>query len=590
MGTPINVLVVEDSPDDALIILDKLTKAGFDPVHKRVETIEGMRAALLEKAWDIVLSDYSLPGFSGLEALRILRETGLDLPFILISGAIGEETAVEVMRSGAHDYVMKNNLARLVPSIRRELLEARVRADKRKAETDLKESTVRWFTTFDAIEESVCLLNEEGIILQCNKAYLLLTGQPMEEVIGQECCWMAYSAEALGEACPFKRLEVSKSHEEAEVLIDEKWLSISVDPVLDDAGRLQGVVHIIRDITKRKVVEEAILRSKKLLQNVIDSTPDWIYVKDLEHRYVMVNKSFAGALGIAPKEIVGRSDAGFWPGESVFGDRTKGTRGYRDDDRDAFLGQFVHNPNEVVQAPDGTLRVFDTFKIPLGKPPDGIYGVLCYSRDITDKKKAEDELKRSYEKLERILNEIVESIGEIVEQRDPYTAGHQSRVTKLACALAREMGLAADRVDKIRIGALLHDIGKIAVPAEILAKPGKLSDIEFNLIKQHSEAGYNIVKNIDFPPEVAEMILQHHERLDGSGYPRRLRADEIILEGRILAVSDVIEAMSSHRPYRPTLGMGPTLEHMIGNKGILYDPEVVDAGVRLIREKGFKFD
>ncbi len=590
MGTPLNVLIVEDSLDDALIILDQLTKAGFDPVYKRVETIEGMQAALSENVWDIVLSDYSLPGFGGLDALKILRETGRDVPFILISGAVGEETAVEVMRSGAHDYIMKNNLARLVPSIRRELKDARMRADKGKADSDLKESAARWFTTFDAIEDSICLLDEKGIILQCNKAHLLLTGRPLGEVIGRECHWMVHSAESLGDACPFRKMQASKTHEEAEVLIDKKWLSISVDPVLDDAGRLKGAVHIIHDITKRKVAEEAILRSKNLLQNVIDSTPDWIYVKDLEHRYLMVNKSFAEAAGVSPKDMIGRSDAGYWPGESVFGDRAKGIRGYRDDDRDAFLGKFVHNPNEAVQALDGILRVFDTYKIPLGKPPDGIYGVLCYSRDITDMKKAEDDLKQSYEKLERILNEIVESIGEIVEQRDPYTAGHQSRVTKLACAVAREMGLAADRVDIIRIGALLHDIGKIAVPAEILAKPGKLSDMEFNMIKRHPEAGYDIVKNIDFPREVAEMVLEHHERLDGSGYPRRLRADEIILEARILGVSDVIEAMSSHRPYRPTLGMGPTLEHIIGNKGILYDAEVVDAGVRLIREKGFKFD
>jgi putative nucleotidyltransferase with HDIG domain len=197
-------------------------------------------------------------------------------------------------------------------------------------------------------------------------------------------------------------------------------------------------------------------------------------------------------------------------------------------------------------------------------------------------------LKQSYEKLQRTLETMVEAIAAMAETRDPYTAGHQVRVTRLACAIAEAMGLSAERIKEIRIAATLHDIGKMHIPAEILSKPGKLTEIEFMMIKSHPQGGYDILKDIEFPSSVAIIVLQHHERLDGSGYPQGLKGDDILLEARILAVADVVEAMSSHRPYRPALGEGTALEEIIHNKGILYDEKVVEACVTLFYEKGFK--
>jgi putative nucleotidyltransferase with HDIG domain len=174
-----------------------------------------------------------------------------------------------------------------------------------------------------------------------------------------------------------------------------------------------------------------------------------------------------------------------------------------------------------------------------------------------------------------------------LEIRDPYTFGHQRRVTHLATAIAKEMALSPDQIEGIAVAGNLHDIGKINVPSEILNKPGKLSDIEFALIKSHPQAGYEIVKDIEFPWPVAEVLLQHHERMNGSGYPRGLAGGDILLEARIMAVADVVEAMASHRPYRPTLGIDKALEEIVQNKGILYDPDVVDACLKLFKEKGF---
>jgi len=177
-----------------------------------------------------------------------------------------------------------------------------------------------------------------------------------------------------------------------------------------------------------------------------------------------------------------------------------------------------------------------------------------------------------------------------VETRDPYTAGHQVRVAKLATMIAREMNLSQDQVEGVNMAAEIHDIGKISVPAEILSKPSKLSDIEFQLIKIHPEAGYNIVKDIDFPWPIGTMIVQHHERINGSGYPKGLKGEEILPETRVLSVADVVEAIASHRPYRPAYGIDIAIDEISQNKGILYDPETVDACLRLIKDKGFKFE
>jgi putative nucleotidyltransferase with HDIG domain len=175
-----------------------------------------------------------------------------------------------------------------------------------------------------------------------------------------------------------------------------------------------------------------------------------------------------------------------------------------------------------------------------------------------------------------------------VETRDPYTAGHQVRSADLARAIATEMGLPQDKIDGIRMAGSIHDIGKLSIPAEILSNPTKLPELEFSLIKEHAKKGYEMLKDVESPWPLAEIVRQHHERMDGSGYPRNLKGDEICMEARILAVADVVEAMASHRPYRPGLGIDAALNEIEKNKGIFYDDAVADACLRLFREKGFQ--
>ncbi|OEU47845.1 MAG: hypothetical protein BA872_06205 [Desulfobacterales bacterium C00003060] len=199
-------------------------------------------------------------------------------------------------------------------------------------------------------------------------------------------------------------------------------------------------------------------------------------------------------------------------------------------------------------------------------------------------------LQDSMDKWQKALEGSINAMALTVELRDPYTAGHQQRVADLACAIAAEMGIPEDRIDGLRMAATIHDIGKLCIPAEILSKPGNINEIEFNIIKTHAKAGYNILKSIEFPWPIADMVVQHHERIDGSGYPSGLSGAETLLEAQILSVADVVEAMASHRPYRPALGLDKALEEISKHSGVLYNPEVAEACLKVFKERGFGFN
>ena len=217
----------------------------------------------------------------------------------------------------------------------------------------------------------------------------------------------------------------------------------------------------------------------------------------------------------------------------------------------------------------------------------GIHGV---SRDITERKESELALIESFRRLRKSLGATVQAMAVTVEVRDPYTAGHQRRVADLARAIATELKLSVNQIEGIRMAAAIHDLGKISVPAEILSKPTKLMQVEFDLIKTHAQSGHDILKDIDFPWPIARIILEHHERTNGSGYPKGLRGEETLLESKILTVADVVEAIASHRPYRPSLGIDKALEEIEQNRGVLYDPEIADACLRVFREKGYQLE
>ena len=348
------------------------------------------------------------------------------------------------------------------------------------------------------------------------------------------------------------------------------------------AGDIAFGIHNIELDKERIQAEENMKKAKDELQMIMDSVPAIIFYKDLEGRIIRANKALADSLKVSLKDIIGKTKEDFLPKEEA-----ENIRKY---DREVIIsGKPRTNIIESYDTPEGT-RWAITDKIPYKDKNGKIIGVVNLSKDITIRIKTEQKLQQSYQKLKKTMDAALETMSKIIEAKDPYTAGHQQRVSELSIAIAKELHLSQDKIEGIRVASIIHDIGKIGLPSEILSKPSRLNDIEFSLIKRHSQMGYDILKTIDFSYPVAGIVLQHHERLNGSGYPNHLKGDEISLEARILGVADVVEAISSHRPYRAALGIEKALEEISQNKGILYDPEVVDACLKLFKEKGFKFE
>lgn len=342
-------------------------------------------------------------------------------------------------------------------------------------------------------------------------------------------------------------------------------------------------LELRNEINERSKAQQELARQRQEYRIIFDSVPGIIAYIGSDGQIKRINRSGAAALGSTPKELVGKSLHEILApdiAEKILGL----VRDASQTDVPIFgrIGQY--------QLPTGRTIWFHTDIIPYADSTGQVTGAIGVVQDITERKKYEESLAMGYETLKKSLNDVINMMARIVETRDPYTAGHQQRVTDLALAIARELELGNDTVDLLRMASTIHDIGKMYVPSEILSKPGKLGMVEFELLKAHSQSGYDIVKSVDFPVPVADIILQHHERLDGSGYPRCLKDKEILLEAKILAVADTVEAMASHRPYRAALGIDKALEQISSSAGILYDKAVVDACLRLFIEKGFAFD
>ncbi len=458
---PIKVLMVEDSEDDALLLTRTLRKGGYEPQTQRVQTVEDMTYALLSQPWNIVLCDYHLPGFSGIEAIALVKKLKLDIPIIVVSGAIGEETAMDCIHRGASDYIMKGKLARLSLAVERELEKKALRDTQKQNEEALRQSEEKYRTILESIGDGYYESDLKGNLTFFNDALCRIWGYPREELLG---------------------------------------------------------------MSNRNYMDKE--TSKRL--------------------YQASNKTYV--TGVPEKlfecDIIGKDGS-----------------------------------------PKSILTSFALLKDAAGKAI-GFRGVV---RDISELKKLERERQESLDQLKKSLSATIHAMSVTVESRDPYTAGHQRRVAELAVAIARIVKLDENRIEGLRMAGTIHDLGKISIPAEILTKPTKLTTIEFEIVKMHAQAGYDILKNIDFPWPIARIVIEHHERMDGSGYPNRLTSEKILQESKILAVADVVEAMASHRPYRPSLGIDTALEEITKNRGKLFDEGIVDACLTLFKEKNFCF-
>jgi len=629
----LHLLILEDNPADAELAIRELKKEGFVVEWSLVDTEEAFREALDQRP-KIILADYTLPSFDGLSALKIKQEIVPEIPLVILSGNIGEEIAVECIKSGATDYVLKDKLFRLGPVVKRSLAEAQVHRERREARESLQESEERYRNLIESTYDLIQSVAPDSRFLFVNRAWQETLGYTKVELPNINL-WKIIHPQSLPHCQKiFSQVIKEKSIKN----IQATFVAKDGSPIQVEGnviGRYMGdkliATHgFFRDITERKQAEENVLMLQSLQNAISKINQLLVRVKDESELFQIVCNilikvkyiKFAW-IGLTNKEdftIKPVAQAGLEEGylssikvtwdDSEYGN---GPTGIALKTFQPFIMRNIeHDPKFKPWRNEALKRGYlSTIALPLIYEEETIGVLNVYSgtketfgedevrflKEVTEdiaigirSLRSELQLKQSYQKLERAMKATIETISKIVEAKDPYTAGHQRRVSQLATAIAKELNFSEDKVEGIRIASLIHDIGKIGLPTEILSKPTTLTDIEFSLIKGHSQMGYDILKSTDFSHPVARIVLQHHERLNGSGYPNHLRGDEILLEARILGVVDVVEAMSSHRPYRPALGIDKALEEISQNKGILYDPKVVEACLKLFKEKGFKFE
>ncbi len=461
MTKSLHILMVEDISTDAELVEHELRKEGIVFTMQRVESRDGLIGALKEFHPDIILSDFNLLDFNGLDVLEIVKRDAPEVPVVMVTGVLSDIEAVELIHAGARDYVLKDRLARLAPAVERAL----------------------------------------------NAVY---------------------------------------------------------------AERA------------RKIAEKALRASEAKFRALVESTSDWIWEVDEHGKFTYSSPQVYDLLGYDAAEVIGKSQLELMTPDAA--SRFK-------QQMSSIAAQRMHFhllENDNLHK-DGHVVFLEASGTPMLDDQEKFVGYRGINRDITERKEAERERKAAADRLEKILMQTIEAVAATLEARDPYTAGHQRQVAALARAIAREMELPEAHISSLYLAALIHDLGKISVPADILNKPGKLKPVEYDLVRTHSQTGFDIIKDIQFALPIAQMVIQHHERLDGSGYPHQLKDGQIMLESKILAVADVVEAMTSYRPYRPGLGLDAALDEITENRGVLYDSTVVDTCLSLFRENKFSF-
>ena len=454
--------------------------------------------------------------------------------------------------------------------------------ERKEAEEALRLSEQKFITAFQSSPTAITITSaEDGLIVEVNETFLRITGYEYEEVFGHTFkelkLWVDNAARDRYVALLSEHGRVVEMEADFRIKSGDVRNGLVSGALMEIGGR-PHILGVTLDITERRRMEEAIREREVKYRELFESIVDVFYQTDMEGTLLIVSPSVEKLLGYLPDEVVGKKLSGFY---------------VNPEEREKFLlllreEEGIKEFEAPLRTKDGSVVIVSTNAQLYRDKRGNILGVRGISRDVTRRKQAEEKVQSTLESLRKAVSATVQIVATTVEARDPYTAGHQIRSADLACAIATEMKLPQEKIDAIRMAGSIHDIGKIAVPAEILSKPTKLTEIEFSLIKEHSRRGYEILRGAESPWNLAEIAYQHHERLDGSGYPRNLNGDEILIEARILAIADVVESMASHRPYRPALGIGAALEEIEKNRGILYDADAADACLRLFRGKGYE--
>ncbi len=743
---PLRVLFVEDSANDAELISYKLKKAGYFVHAERVETADTMKAALEEQSWDLIIADYHLPEFSATAALGVMQAMELDLPFIVISGTIPEEIALTLMRAGAHDYLMKDHLARLGPAVKRELAEAQIRQERRQMEEALEESRQLFHLLIESLPQNIYAKDLDGRFVFANQNYCTIQNKKLDEIVGKTDLELhpremaeKYQKDDRWVIETGQTIEIEEEHQPLNQ--DKTYVQVIKSPLFDAKKQIAGTLGIFWDITSRKRMEEALVTERNLLRTLIDNLPDRIYVKDLEGRKTLANiadRQVSG--GKTMDDVIGKLDSAMYPPELA--------AQYAADDKSVMeLGISIINREEPGLDEHGNPAWVLSTKVALRDGLGKISGMVGIGRDITERKQHELEsmviasvssalrlaatraemlpiildqasvllgtsqaslilfedmtntyvvemargdwadsqgvrlsvpesisgplLKKGqpyicedtdvefplantfsfhrpqmiaavslmanqqiigilcvgrykddpashlftegemrllsaiadiaanainrtslYEESQRVAIDLkhaydstLEGWAHALELRDQETEGHTRRVAQTTVELARELGFDDGILEQVRRGALLHDIGKMGIPDSVLLKPGTLNEREWEIMRRHPEYANDLLMPIEYLRPALDIPYCHHEKWDGSGYPRGLKSEDIPLMARIFAVVDVWDALTSDRPYRKAWSRDKTLEYIREQSGKHFDPQVAATFLAMVEKQ-----
>jgi PAS domain S-box-containing protein/putative nucleotidyltransferase with HDIG domain len=621
VSVPLRVLHVEDSEDDHLLVLRTLKQGGYVvKAAARCETQEEMRLALAAQPWDIILCDHKLPHFDSFGALQVLKESGLDLPFIIVSGTIAGEVAVEAMRVGAQDFIFKFNLTRLVPAIQRELRDAEGRRARKQAEQALRATDEQLQTLIRSSPIGVTVLDPDGMVKLWNPANEAVFGWTAADALGK---FLPYIPEDKREEFKIWRDRVlqGESFTGVEVLCRRKdgspiYLSVAAAPLRDAQGKITSILDMTLDISGPKQQEERIQRQLERLTALSEIDRAIVSSTDLKVSLSVLLAHVAGQLGVDAVAVL-LFDPGLQVLEYALGrgfhtnviETTQVRLGKSYAGRAALERRMVAVPNLELDPDNTLLTVFlagENFVSYYGVPliSKGIVqGVLeVYHRSplepdaewldflntlagqvaiAIDNATLFDNLQRSNDDLSMAYDATIAGWSHALDLRDKETEGHTQRVTEMTLKLARAFGLSERELVQVRWGALLHDIGKMGVPDSILFKPGPLTEEEWVVMKKHPIFAYEMLAPISYLRQALDIPYCHHEKWDGSGYPRGLKAEQIPLVARIFAVVDVWDALRSDRPYRAAWKAEKVREHILSSSGTHFDPQVVDAFLQM---------
>ena len=475
----------------------------------------------------------------------------------------------------------------------------------RKTELELSEARDRFIELYDFSPVGYASISAEGIIMQANLTLARLLGVERSRLI-KKSFPSFIAGEDQDKYYLYGKSAFTAKHQNHSIGIRLKktdksifWVALQTTVKKDKDTGCDGLFLSIMEITERKTAEAILEKfqsaarktAKGLLEsseahalNVIANARDAFIVMDAQGNIIDWNPEAVSMFGFTKKEAIGRNLADTIIPAKFRKAHTAGLKHYVETGEHKALNKLMEI--SALHKNGNTLSV-ELSIVPLREDDSVTFN--AFIRDLTERNADREKLVRSAKSLRKSLIGTVLAIAKAVEARDPYTAGHQQQVSHLARSLAQEMRLDKDVVEGIRMGAFIHDIGKIQLPAEILSKPGRVTDLEYLMVQTHCQVGYDILQDVEFPWPVADIVYQHHERMDGSGYPQGLKGDEISLQARIVAVADVVEAISSHRPYRAGLGLEAALDEIRKQRGKFYDPVVVDACLKLFAEKRFAF-